>query len=231
METDERILWVRQRVCLGLNIVPSLYDDLVRRDDGVVGQTIVDFFGDAGQHPCLLFYMDGPVLEVSVEHLPDTDVLATYFLRYDAKTQLNPQSSTWEEDVASEIEFGVLDGHPLLDLSSLIQEVYNPIFVTSMATQQPMSATLRQEFHSRNFLLLFYVCSLFLYFLVVCAELKKFSKQLSSATQQLKGDARLAIPNINITDPSAVVDDFDVHTRCCFFVLRVGCLLTYCGSW
>lgn len=81
-------------------------------------------------------------------------------------------------------------GDPLSHLYNEIQELYLPLLSDNNGSALHVPDSLRVEFLS---------------------QMKKFSRQIVSAIQQVRGDVRLRVPNVRIPDDvKAVKDDFEV---------------------
>ncbi|GMH67856.1 hypothetical protein TrLO_g3024 [Triparma laevis f. longispina] len=100
--------------------------------------------------------------------------------------KINPASPT----IASDLEFGCVTGDGLSNMSLVLSELFVPLVSTpSSNTQQTATAN---EFKQ---------------------NVQKFSSQISHAIQQVKGDVHLNIPDITITDPEAITEEYDIVSK------------------
>lgn len=142
--------------------------------------------------------------------LPDSSDRVVYFVKNVGGEVAKPLSSSDHESMILAMEYGCLAGDCLTNLSVVIKEVFAPLLdhqlglgvlaaavvagnkVSADVSAVPQEApkigdTLRNEFR---------------------ANLHKFESQVTNATQQIRGDVHLAVPNINIDDPE-IGNDFE----------------------
>lgn len=135
--------------------------------------------------------------------LPDSVERVMYLVKNICGEVSKPSATSDDVSMALAMEYGCLAGDCLTSLSALVKEVFAPLLdhqlglgvlgawvvtgdkVTSDPSTVPQDApkvgdTLRNEFRS---------------------NLQKFESQVAHATQQVKGDVHLSVPNINIDDP------------------------------
>lgn len=100
--------------------------------------------------------------------------------------KINPASPT----IASDLEFGCVTSDGLSNMSLVLSELFVPLVSTPPSnTQQTATAN---EFKQ---------------------NVQKFSSQISHAIQQVKGDVHLNIPDITITDPEAITEEYDIVSK------------------
>lgn len=140
---------------------------------------------------------------VAQGNLPDSAERVVYFVKNTTGEVTKPLSASDHNSMILAMEYGCLAGDCLTNLSAVMKEVFTPLLdnqlglrltavavvggdmVSSEVTTAPQDApkvgdALRNEFR---------------------ANLQKFESQVSHATQQVKGDIYLSVPNINIDDP------------------------------
>lgn len=144
-------------------------------------------------------------------NLPDSERVV-YFVKIVGGEVMRPISGSDHENMVAAMEYGCLAGDCLTNLSAVIKEVFAPLLdhqlglgvlalsaptggdrvLPDAAATVPQDAlkvgdNLRNEFR---------------------ANLHKFESQVTHATQQVKGDVHLSVPNINIDDPD-IGNDFE----------------------
>lgn len=143
-------------------------------------------------------------------NLPDSVERVVYFVKNISGEVAKPLPTSDHESMTLTLEYGCLAGDCLTSLSAVLKEVFTPLLdhqlglgvlaasvvagdrVASDPSAVPQDApkvgdTLRNEFRS---------------------NLQKFESQVTHATQQVRGDVHLSVPNINIDDPD-VGNDFE----------------------
>lgn len=143
-------------------------------------------------------------------NLPDSVGRVVYFVRNISGEVSKSSPMSNHESMTLALEYGCLAGDCLTSLSAVLKEVFTPLLdhqfglgvlaasaiagdrVASDPSTLPQDApkvgdTLRNEFRS---------------------NLQKFESQVTHATQQVKGDVHLSVPNINIDDPD-IGNDFE----------------------
>lgn len=149
-------------------------------------------------------------------NLPDYAERVVYFVKIMSDEVDRPASTSDHGSMIRAMEYGCLAGDCLTNLSAAIKEVFSPLLDHQLglgvlaasvvgvgvgvgekgspdaAVAMPQDApkvgdNLRNEFR---------------------ANLHKFESQVCHATQQVKGDVHLAVPNINIDDPD-IGNDFE----------------------
>lgn len=93
--------------------------------------------------------------------------------------------------ISSELEFGCIAGDGLNNMALVLKEVFVPL-VEHAPTSSSTSAATSSEFKG---------------------NLQKFESQISHAIMQVKGDVHLNIPDIEITDPEAIVEEYDIVSK------------------
>lgn len=140
---------------------------------------------------------------VTQGNLPDSVERVVYLVKNIRGEVSKPLASSDDVSMTLAVEYGCLAGDCLTSLSALVKEVFAPLLdhqlglgvlavsavtgdkVISDPSTVPQDApkvgdTLRNEFRS---------------------NLQKFESHVAHATQQVKGDVHLSVPNINIDDP------------------------------
>lgn len=145
-------------------------------------------------------------------NLPDFVERVVYLVKIMGDEVDRPASTSDHGSMIKAMEYGCLAGDCLTNLSAVIKEVFSPLLDHQLglgvlpaavvgvgdkgspdaAVAMPQDApkvgdNLRNEFR---------------------ANLHKFESQVCHATQQVKGDVHLAVPNINIDDPD-IGNDFE----------------------
>lgn len=145
-------------------------------------------------------------------NLPDNVEKVVYFVKIMGGEVPRPASTSDHGRMVAAMEYGCLAGDCLTNLSAAIKEVFAPLLdhqlglsvltagingVGDKASPDANAAipqdapkvgdNLRNEFR---------------------ANLHKFESQVTHATQQVKGDVHLSVPNINIDDPD-IGNDFE----------------------
>lgn len=145
-------------------------------------------------------------------NLPDSSDRVVYFVKIMGGEVDSPASCSDHGSMATVMEYGCLAGDCLTNLSAVIKDVFAPLLdhqlglgvlaaaatgggdkvspeVTATVPQDApkVGDNLRNEFR---------------------ANLHKFESQVTHATQQVKGDVHLSVPNINIDDPD-IGNDFE----------------------
>lgn len=145
-------------------------------------------------------------------NLPDYVERVVYFVKIMGGEVSRLASSTDHGSMTKAMEYGCLAGDCLSNLSAAIKEVFAPLLdhqlglgVLSAAvagvgekTSPDAAATISQDTpkvgdNLRN---------------EFRANLHKFESQVTHATQQVKGDVHLSVPNINVDDPD-IGNDFE----------------------
>lgn len=149
---------------------------------------------------------------VTQGNLPDSSERVVYLVKIMGGEAARPASGTDHESMVTAMEYGCLAGDCLTNLSAAIKEVFGPLLdhqlglgvltaaaagggdklLPEAAAIIPQDApkvgdNLRNEFR---------------------ANLHKFESQVTHATQQVKGDVHLSVPNVNIDDPD-IGNDFE----------------------
>ncbi|CAM9109021.1 unnamed protein product [Choristocarpus tenellus] len=141
--------------------------------------------------------------------LPDTAHKVIYFVKNVSGEVARPPSASIYDTMIMAMEHGFLTGDCLTNLSTVIKDVFTPLLdhqlglgmllapgnsgekppadVTMLQDAPRVGDTLRNEFR---------------------ANLQKFESHVTHATQQVKGDVHLNVPNLNIDDPD-IGNDFE----------------------
>lgn len=116
---DPRIAWIREKVCLGLDITTSVFYDLLFRDDKAAQTQLEEYLNGSNKERTVFFWIVSGIVELGFSHLPDNSDLSMFFLKLRNEVPF-PEDDT-EEAMHQSFEYGVLPGHTLLNLEHTIQ--------------------------------------------------------------------------------------------------------------
>ena len=115
-----------------------------------------------------------------------------YFIKC-VEDEIDSRPSQSEGGFSRLLDFGVFNGDILTGLSSLMNHIYIPtIKKTASASSDGKEDNFRHELNS---------------------NMSKFEAQIRQVVQQVRGDVRLDIPAVNITDTDVAADDYEVVSQ------------------
>jgi len=134
---DPRIVWLREKVCLGLEIGTQVFYDLLFRDDKAIELQLQEYFNGNKTEQALLFWTFAGSLHCGFGHFPDDTHLSMFFLKN--VNEIPIPTEDVEAAMHESFEFGVLPGHTLLNLEHTLQVWHMTLVVLDLTVNRRSS--------------------------------------------------------------------------------------------